>query len=449
MTNTVTKNILSVSQLTYSIKQLLESNFKTIYVQGEVSNFKHQSSGHIYFSLKDKNAQVSCALFKGFANQLSKLPKDGDKIVVLGEISVYPPRGGYQVIVKKLQFAGVGELLLKLHQMKLELQKLGWFDKEHKKKLPTLPKRIGVITSPTGAVIQDIINVLSRRFSTFELILNPVKVQGDGAKDEIAKAIKDFNEHNLCDVMIVGRGGGSIEDLWPFNEMEVVSAIFESKIPVISAVGHETDVTLSDYVADVRAPTPSAAAEIVIAEKEALVNNLANNYKQILNALQSSIEKRKIKLQSISKQQTFSSPTALLSSYFQQIDEYQNNLDLSIKRILQRKKDFIESSKRSVYLFNPLTKLNFLKQRLFTFSKNLDTTFLKILQNKKSTFENKVKFLFSLDPKNLLKKGYSILFSEKKKAAILSINDLQKDDVISALLSDGKITAKVETIYDK
>ena len=238
--------ILSVTELTSAIKAVIEPSFQGIAVKGEISNFKLQSSGHLYFTLKDAGSQISAVLFKGNAACLNKMPKEGDQVVAKGEISLYAPRGQYQIIVRELQFLGLGDLLLKLQQLKEQLQMRGWFDPAHKKKLPKLPKRIGVVTSPTGAVIQDILQVLTRRFAGFHVILNPVKVQGEGAAQEIAQAISDFNRLKLADVLIVGRGGGSIEDLWAFNEEVVAKAIFESDIPIISAVGHETDFTIAD-----------------------------------------------------------------------------------------------------------------------------------------------------------------------------------------------------------
>ncbi len=219
--------VLSVSELTSTIKRILEPNFSSICVRGEISNFKLQSSGHLYFTLKDDGSQISAALFRGNAARLSRMPKEGDQVIASGQISLYAPRGQYQIVVRDIQFLGVGELLLKLHELKNTLEKRGWFSTEYKKALPKFPRRIGVVTSPTGAVIQDILHVLKRRFSGFQVILNPVKVQGEGAAEEIAQAIQDINHHDLADLLIIGRGGGSIEDLWAFNEEIVAKAIFE------------------------------------------------------------------------------------------------------------------------------------------------------------------------------------------------------------------------------
>jgi exodeoxyribonuclease VII large subunit len=290
MQKALSNKVFTVSELSFAIKAHLENKFKLIYVKGEISNFKKHSSGHIYFSLKDKDSQISAALFRGRAANIKKMPTDGDQVIVFGEISVYPPRGSYQIIVRQIDFLGIGELLLKLHALKEELKEKGYFDEKEKKPLPKFPKKIGVVTSETGAVIQDILNVLNRRFYNFHLILSSVKVQGEKAALEIAKAIDEFNKYNLVDVLIIGRGGGSLEDLFAFNEKIVAESIFNSKIPIISAVGHETDTSISDLVADVRAPTPSAAAEIVISEKKAFLKNLKNMQNQITLSIKNLIK---------------------------------------------------------------------------------------------------------------------------------------------------------------
>jgi exodeoxyribonuclease VII large subunit len=277
--------VLSVSGLTQSIKLLLEGQFKFVSVQGEISNCKLQSSGHLYFSLKDAQSQIGAVMFKGDLASVDSIPKDGDQVIVKGAVNVYAPSGRYQIVVRSMEKAGLGALLLQLEALKAKLKAQGYFDAARKKPLPKFPKTIGVVTSPTGAVIQDILNVLTRRISGFHLILNPVKVQGPGAAQEIASAIDFFNRHQLADVLIVGRGGGSLEDLWAFNEEAVIQAIYNSKIPIVSAVGHETDFTLADFVADVRAPTPSAAAELVVQEKGAELQKLAQMQRGIRQGL--------------------------------------------------------------------------------------------------------------------------------------------------------------------
>lgn len=396
--------VLTVSELTYAIKKILEPSFQAISVQGEISNFKLQASGHLYFSLKDTTSQISAVLFKGNAAQLSRMPKEGDQVVAQGEISLYAPRGQYQIIVRELQFLGVGELLLKLHQLKETLQKRGWFDPAHKKPLPKLPRRIGVVTSPTGAVIQDILHILTRRFAGFQVLLNPVKVQGEGAAQEIAKAIDDFNRHNLADVLIVGRGGGSIEDLWAFNEEIVAKAIFESRIPIIAAVGHETDFTIADWVSDVRAPTPSAAAEIVTAEKANLLKFLEQTQQQCRQRISQQVRQYRQRIAGLQKHPLLSSPYGILASTWQKLDDYANRLEL----------------------LNPAKKIAQLSERLQRIKNHLR----------------------SLHPQNIMKKGYTILFSEKGNSIILSAKDLHPDQKLTALLHDGKVSATINKVWE-
>lgn len=402
--NRLHMKIFSVSELTNAIKGVLEPTFRGISVKGEISNFKLQTSGHLYFSLKDAGSQISAVLFKGNAAHLARMPKEGDQVIASGEISLYAPRGQYQMVIREMQFLGVGELLLKLHQLKETLHLRGWFDTQHKKPLPKLPKRIGVVTSPTGAVIQDILHILTRRFAGFQVLLNPVKVQGEGAAFEIAQAIRDFNQYQLADVLIVGRGGGSIEDLWAFNEEIVARAIFESKIPIISAVGHETDFTIADWVADVRAPTPSAAAEIAIAEKANLLKFLQSAQLLCRQRIVQQIGQYRQHVGALQKHPLLSSPYGLLAKDIQRLDDYTRQLER----------------------LNPSSRI----------AEGWDR--LKRVQE----------HLRSLHPQNLLKKGYTILFSEKGDSIILSAKQLTPDQKITALFHDGKATATVNQVMD-
>src|SRR5271169_6490493 len=256
------QNIFSVTDLTRKIKGTLEEGFSGIAVQGELSNFKRHSSGHLYFTLKDEHTQIQCVMWRSRVPTLSVSPQDGMKMIARGNVTVYEVRGNYQLDVSSLQLLGAGELQIAFERLKQKLSTEGLFDQDHKKPLPQFPQRIGVVTSPTGAAIRDIINVVNRRFPSTELILYPVRVQGIGAAEEIASAIDDFNAFGEVGVILIGRGGGSLEDLWAFNEEIVARSIYRSSIPVVSAVGHEIDFTIADFVADLRAPTPSAAAEL-------------------------------------------------------------------------------------------------------------------------------------------------------------------------------------------
>lgn len=443
---TVSQIILTVSQLTSAIKLHLEKQFPAIVVQGEISNFKRQSSGHLYFTLKDAHAQISCAMFQSNARLLKDLPKEGDQVQVRGEINVYPPRGNYQIIVRSLQKAGVGALLQLLEERKQKYMRLGYFDDKVKKKLPSFPKTIGIITSPTGAVISDILQILNRRAFGYHVLLNPVKVQGEGAREEIAKAIDDFNKYKLADVLIVGRGGGSIEDLWAFNEEQVIESVFRSKIPIISAVGHETDTTLCDLAADLRAPTPSAAAELVLEQKE-VYEDFFTNYRQRIDlAVKNAIQLRKEKLSSYLHHPYLISPESILRVFQQKVDEVQMLLDQSITKRIGQTKELLHQLTLNFQAQNPALKIQkkiFLLQQI---SESLNFKMQTLIQTKKNCFETLATHLMAINPKKVLDKGYSILFDEKKNCAIVSAKDIALKQKLKLILKDGSVQTTVDNI---
>lgn len=458
------QQIFTVTELTKAIKETLEIRFFSISVKGEITNFKLQSSGHAYFTLKDDHSQISAVIFKSVYQKLSQPLKVGDKVIVSGQVNVYIPRGGYQIIVQKLQYQGVGDLLLKFHELKNKLFKQGYFDETHKKPLPKFPKVIGVITSPTGSVIQDIIHVLSRRYQGFHLILNPVKVQGSGSQQEIAQAIIDFNTYQMADVLIIGRGGGSLEDLWSFNEICVAQAIYQSKIPIISAVGHETDFTIADLVADVRAPTPSAAAEIAIKEKSLQLEHLQKSF-QMLNTLMRRIySMSKLKLTSLLKQPLFAQSESALLPYSQKLDEKISRLDTCITHDLNIKRHTLESLKKRLLTYKPSLILSQLTEKKQHYRKSLDLyilrqvklnqqkldhlqqsislKFFEYFKERKNKFNYLKNLLSSIDPKNVLKKGYCIPFNENKSSVILSSKDVKEEDILRLMFFDGQIKVK-------
>lgn len=484
--------LLTVSQLTQAIKLNLETMFPNIYLQGEISNLKIQSSGHVYFTLKDAHSQILAVMFKGQALSLKQVPKSGDHVMVKAELNVYPPKGNYQLIVKELSYMGLGELLQQLELLKIKLNRLGWFKSIHKKPLPKFPKRIGVVTSPTGAVIQDILNILTRRFAGFHLILNPVKVQGEGAAQEIAQAIQQFNAYDLADVLIVGRGGGSLEDLWAFNEEIVAEAIFNSRIPIISAVGHETDHCIADYVADVRAPTPSAAAEIVIAEKSQQLEFLQSIKKNMQQTVVHLIKKDRYRILGLARHPLLSQPHKMIEFRMQKLDEIKQDLIRSLLHCFQFKQQRLEALCRQTAVLKPTNQLAHFKQRLIDRQSVLNQTLLKQIeffkqkldrdlmllnqsmrhhlaqkrnhldvwrkarrldqqindlhQIKKEKLRTIQKLLEAFDPQNLLNKGYSILFAENESSIIKSIHDVRKGQTGTLLLSDGKIQITINGI---
>lgn len=487
--------VLSVTELTQAIKQILEGNFRSVWLQGEISNSKLHSSGHFYFSVKDANAQIAAVMFRVDAQQLKVLPKDGAQVVLRGEMNVYAPSGKYQLTVREMREVGVGALLLKLEELKQKIYKKGWFSKIHKKPLPKFPRRIGVVTSPTGAAIQDILNVLTRRFSGFSLLLNPVKVQGEGAAQEIAKAIDFFNQHQLVDVMIVGRGGGSIEDLWAFNEEIVAEAIFNSKIPIISAVGHETDNCIADYVADVRAPTPSAAAEIVIAEKAHQLHHLAQLQKRMQQTLFHHLRHSRQQLAGILRHPSIASPIMVLGPWMQRLDALREKMDRAIKQDFINKRLKINALQQQIQSLKPGMQIRQFQQRLALLAKSIDQTLSEQIGRKRElVYEKDVQLqqswkngqsrrylqlsaplkrrqleqnitrslilqrerldvltasLNAVNPKNLLAKGYCILFSEKDRCAITSIQAVAKDDKLRLALSDGDILTTVTEVFPR
>ncbi len=486
------EQILTVTALTHSIKGILESRFSQIQVRGEVTNVRKQASGHIYFTLKDNNSQISAVLFRGHAQNISYQPKNGDEVTLKGELSLYAPYGNYQIIVRNIELSGVGELLLKLHHLKVEFKNKGWFDKEHKKPLPKYPKTIGVVTSPTGSVIQDILHVLQRRFERFHLILGPVRVQGEGASAEIAHAIETFNAYALVDVLIVGRGGGSLEHLWPFNEKKVAKAIFHSKIPIISAVGHETDVSIADFVADVRAPTPSAAAEVSVKKLSSQIQFLAQVKKQTSAHLVQNFKHHRRLLDGLKKQPYFSSPHSLLSNSIQKVDEITEKIDLNFRNHIIQKRLSLQVFKQQLKGLQPSRQLTQLRSRLQFFNARLKTsgiqnqiklkktlrmhidsihrTLFYSIQRKRESLDlarfdqemysslsqsikvkrerlNRLKsHLLSIDPKNLLKKGYCIPFSEKEDLVMIKSSSLDKGDVLSLLFHDGRVKTTVNEV---
>jgi len=329
------KKIYTVSELTRYIRAVLEDTFPRVWVEGEVSNFVKHTSGHMYFSLKDERSVLNCVLFKNVNQDLKFKMEGGLHVVCFGRISLYDKRGQYQLYVEKVEPKGLGALQLAFEQLKEKLKKEGLFDAARKKEIPYLPYRIGIITSPTGAAIRDMLKVTRQRFQNIDLIINPVRVQGKGSEREIAQAIKDLNRFDDIDVIIVGRGGGSLEDLWAFNEEMVARAIFESRIPIISAVGHEVDWTIADFVADLRAPTPSAAAERVIPKKEDLKNSIENVLVRLKNALTGSINIQEARLRQLKESYVFKQPLNIVQQYQQRVDDLTKGMRLQISHIIQ------------------------------------------------------------------------------------------------------------------
>jgi exodeoxyribonuclease VII large subunit len=395
--------ILSVTELTLAIKRQLEPQFSNIQVKGEVTNLRAQASGHLYFSLKDQGSQISAVLFKGSARNVSRLPKSGDQIVVRGELSLYAPRGSYQIIVREVEYAGVGELLMQLHKLKEELKGRGWLSSEHKKPLPKYPKTIGVVTSPTGSVIQDIIHVLKRRFPHFHLILHPVRVQGTGAAKEIAEAIQTFNTHQLVDVMIVGRGGGSL---------------------------------------DVRAPTPSAAAEISVKEQAEQQAFLTQTQEQLDHILRQKVKHGTALVQGAARHPLLASPFAILSEHYQRIDDFSTQIDTSIRHLLSRNRLQLSALQRELQGRRPQEEITNLKQTLWRYSEGIQVAMTHLLKRKKEHLAQLSSHIDAVNPENVLKKGYCIPFAEKDHSVMLSARAVAPGSGMRLRFHDGTVRVR-------
>lgn len=389
---------ISVTDLNYYIKNKIADDeyLNNVLIKGEISNFKHHYTGHMYFTLKDDNSLIKCIMFKSYTTNLKFVPKDGMSVLAFGTISVFERDGVYQLYCKGMQEDGMGSLYTAYEQLKEKLDKEGLFNEANKKKLPIMPKIIGVLTSNTGSVIKDIINVSTRRNPNVYIRLYPVPVQGEGTGVKIAEAIKIMNEKNLADVLILARGGGSLEDLWPFNEEIVARAIYNSKIPIVSAVGHETDFSISDFVADLRAPTPSAAAEIVVPNIVNIKQNLDTYNIRLKNALKKKVEIMKMRYEKCMKSRIYTDPLKIINDNYLKIDIITKSIINSINNKLQ------------------LSKTEAVKN----FSK-LDT----------------------LSPLKTLSRGYSII--EKDKQIIKDVQELKKDDIVNIRLSNGNKEAKI------
>jgi len=414
---------LSVSELTKNLKYIIESNIllNNIWIKGEIYNLTYHSSGHIYFTLKDEGAVISAVFFK-FANKKLKFRlKEGMSILALGSITVFEKRGSYQINISAVQPDGTGELQQRIEELKKKLSAEGIFDESHKKKIPFLPKRIGLVTSPTGAALQDIVKVALRRYNNIEIIIAPAKVQGDGAAETIARGIEELNRKKYkIDVIIAGRGGGSFEDLFAFNEEIVVRAFYNSEVPIISAVGHQIDHPLSDHAADVFAPTPSAAAEIAVPQKSDLLNELNYLYSRIEGTLKNRTDTYRTKIENLMNKKIFMNPFELINFKEMILGDLESRLTMRMKETL--------SQKRQSFMMIP----------------DINKSVRSILTSKEHSYNLKVQALQNLSPLGIMKRGYSIA-SDSAGKVIKSVEDIDIDETFDIRLSDGKIKATVNS----
>ena len=416
---------LTVSAVTRYLKAKfdIDENLQTVYLKGEISNFKAHTSGHFYFSLKDENSKINAIMFRSNASKVIFKPTDGMKVLVTGRISVYEAMGSYQIYVDEMLEDGVGNLYIAFEQLKKKLQAEGLFDEAHKKPIPRIPKRVGIVTASTGAAIRDIMTTIKRRFPICETILFPTLVQGENAKDDIVRNIKRAEDYDL-DVLIVGRGGGSIEDLWPFNEEIVARAIYDCRIPVISAVGHEVDFTIADFVADLRAPTPTAAAELAVPNMSDLKKHIDQLSIRLNEAIYKKVNYLKLYLDSVKNSFVIKNPGVMFENKKQNLDLMNTKLNELMLGKVDKLKNELEKIKNSYVLTNP--KL--------------------LYKDNVVCLKNIIDKLELLNPLNILSRGYSITYMNDK--ALKSVKEVKKDDVLKIKLYDGMLETRVSKIEE-
>ncbi|MDD1627032.1 MAG: exodeoxyribonuclease VII large subunit [Methylococcaceae bacterium] len=440
------RNILTVSQLNRATSRLLDEHFLSVLVEGEISNLAQPSSGHLYFSLKDAGAQVRCAMFKTQQRRLGFKPENGKQVIVKAQVSLYEPRGDFQLIVEHIEEAGDGALRRAFEALKLKLLEEGLFDAENKQSLPALPKTIGVITSPSGAAIRDILTVLRRRFSAVSVIIYPVAVQGDNAKYEIAKAIALANEQRQCDVIILGRGGGSLEDLWAFNEEMVARAIFASTIPIISAVGHETDVTIADFVADLRAATPSAAAEHATPDQQEWLSRFVQLEARLQQQLQRKLSQKLQSLAWLTKRLQQQHPGQKLAKNAQRMDELELRLNQAMQTKIRHNKSHIEAKIAKLWQYSPAVTINNYKQKQDYLSKRLITVTRHKLEGFHQQLLNVSQTLHAVSPLATLNRGYALVIHQPSGQIIRSTQQLKPGDMVETRLAEGRFSSQIKKI---
>lgn len=436
---------LSVTSLTKYIKRKfdVDPHLQEMHVRGEISNFKQHSSGHMYFTLKDEKARILAVMFSSQARFMKFSPENGMKVIVKGDITIYEPSGQYQIYIKEMQPDGIGELFLAFEQLKQRLEAEGLFALENKKPIPSYPKTVGVITSPTGAAIRDILTTIKRRFPIANVLIFPALVQGDQAAPSIAKAIEKANKLMNIDVLIVGRGGGSIEELWGFNEELVARAIYSSTIPIISAVGHETDFTIADFVADLRAPTPTGAAELAVPNIEELVERIFQRQTRLLRAMNEKIRFEKQRLTRVQKSYAFRYPQRLYEQKLEQIDKLTEQLVHGSSRLSLLKQGQLEILYKRLLRNHPRESIRVAKQRFNRSQKDINRAITQIVSKKQTEFERIISTLQALSPLRIMERGYSLVYTEDNQL-IKSVNQVKEAESIQIQLTDGFLFCTVQ-----
>lgn len=442
------EEIYTVSRLNNEVKCMLEDTFPLVWVEGEISNFAAPASGHWYFSLKDSAAQVRCAMFRGNQRKLNFTPKDGLHVLIRARVSLYSNRGEYQLIAEHMEERGEGKLRRAFEALKKKLETAGLFDPAHKKPLPVFPKQIGVITSPTGAAIRDILTVLKRRYPCVPIIIYPTLVQGATAAPTIVNAIQTANRRHECDVLIVARGGGSLEDLWPFNEEIVAEAIYKSQIPIISGVGHEVDFTIADFVADKRAATPSAAAEIATPDRAELLQVLARNKQQIRQKMQNKLAASKQHLYWMQKHLAQQHPKRRLTEKMQQLDLCELTLIQLQSRLLDKLQTRCKDADAKLHRQTPVHQINNLQNQMSLYQQLLSNLITTQVNKRQTTLANAAAKLDALSPLATLKRGYAIA-TTRDQIVLRNANDVKAGDGICVQLMVGSVKCRVEKVDNR
>lgn len=440
---------LSVTTLTKYLKMKFDKDpyLERVYLTGQVSNFRKRPT-HQYFSLKDDHAVIQATIWSGIYQKLGFDLEEGMKINVIGRVQVYEPSGSYSIIIEKAEPDGVGALAIQFEQLKKKLTEEGLFQERFKQALPQFSKRIGVVTSRSGAVIRDIITTVSRRFPGVDILLYPTKVQGEGAAEEIARNIARANQWDDLDLLIIGRGGGSIEDLWAFNEEIVVRAIFESRLPVISSVGHETDVTLADFVADRRAATPTAAAELATpVTKLDVLAHLQNQEKRMATAVRNVLSKKQEVLKKCSQSVIFRQPERLYDGYLQRLDQLQLRLKQSLRTRISDNKQLVQARTHQLVQLSPVTKIQRYQDRLGQLDKLLGSQMALVYDAKVAEAKRLSEALLMLDTSRIVARGYAIV--KKEESVVDSVESLKKKDQVTLLMRDGQVELEVKDVKTK
>ncbi len=440
---TSNRTILNVSELNAEVNQLLTRGFPLLWVEGEISNLVRPASGHIYFTLKDNKSQIRSAMFRNRNMKLTIQPENGMKVLVRGRVGLYEPRGDYQLIAEHMEDAGVGQLQRQFEALKQKLADAGLFAEEHKKEFPEYPKRIGVITSPTGAAVRDILQVLSRRSPHTPILIYPVAVQGEASKTQIEMAIRQANNDKKCDVLILARGGGSIEDLWSFNEENVAKAVYNSEIPIACGVGHEIDFTIADFVADLRAPTPSAAAELITPDRNQLLTDVVQTQLWMTQTIKQNIKQKRQRLEWVDARLQLQKPSSKIQQQAQRLDELNIRLQQKMKSILRDRQIQTSNLNSRLKSNSPSRKLTEQEQSFRHFSARLQQSINKKIQQEQSNFKIQLAMLDSISPLKTLERGYAII-KDSSENLITSVKSFKLKQQITIKLKDGEAKANIE-----